>query len=64
MEECAFWYGLAAQNGNPHACFAIGWLYQHGMGVKEDKFLARKWIQKAVWLGHQPAADYLKKHKL
>lgn len=45
----------AAQLGNAKAMFAIGNMYDRGIGIAEDKELAVQWYQKASMLGNASA---------
>lgn len=42
----------AADADNPSGTNALGWLYQQGLGVKQDYKQARWWYQKAASAGH------------
>ena len=45
------WYEQAAAKGDPTAENLIGWIYQKGLGVKEDDAEALKWYLKAATQG-------------
>ena len=75
LEECVFWYELAANGGDAHAQFATGWFLRPfgskraelerlmtGTGVPKDERKGLKWIHKATFQGFQPAIDYCKEH--
>jgi len=62
LEECAFWYELAANGGDAQAQFATGWFLMTGTGVPQDERKGLKWIHKATFQGYQPAIDYCKEH--
>ena len=62
LEECAFWYELAANGGDAQAQFATGWFLMTGTGVPVDEKKGLKWIHKATFQGYQPAIDYCKEH--
>lgn len=47
----------AAEGGDPHAAFHLGWLYYIGNGVVPDKVEARKWYDRAANLGVREAAE-------
>jgi len=64
LEECVFWYKLAANGGDAQAQFATGWFLMTGTGVLQDDRKGLKWIHKATFQGYQPAIDYCKKHNL
>ena len=58
LEECVFWYELAANGGDAQAQFATGWFLMTGTGVPKDERMGLKWIHKATFQGFQPAIDY------
>ena len=62
LEECVFWYELAANGGDAQAQFATGWFLMTGTGVPQDERKGLKWIHKATFQGYQPAIDYCKEH--
>ena len=64
LEECVFWYELAANGGDAQAQFATGWFLMTGTGVPKDERKGLKWIHKATFQGYQPAIDYCKEHNL
>jgi hypothetical protein len=43
-DKAAYWYTLAAYNGNGNAQFALGLLYNKGQGVPMDVIQAYKWL--------------------
>jgi TPR repeat protein len=45
-----------AENRDVGAQYKLGWMYEHGEGVKENSVEARKWYQKAKDQGHPNAA--------
>lgn len=46
-EDKAFqWYQKAAQEGSEEACFRLGILYEHGIGVEPDPDRAMEWYRK------------------
>jgi len=51
----------AARGGIPQAQFFLGNAYKNGQGVDKNLGMAIFWWNKAVELGHQPAADALSK---
>ena len=63
LEECVFWYELAANGGDAQAQFATGWFLMTGTGVPKDERKGLKWIHKATFQGFQPAIDYCKEHR-
>lgn len=44
-----------AQRGDPSAQYEVGYLYEHGEGVKQDYVLALNWLQKAAVQGESGA---------
>ena len=62
LEECAFWYELAANGGDAQAQFATGWFLMTGTGVKEDKESGLRWLRRAMTQGYRPAIDWCKEH--
>ena len=62
LEECVFWYELAANGGDAQAQFATGWFLMTGTGVPVDEKKGLKGIHKATFQGYQPAIDYCKEH--
>ena len=62
LEECAFWYELAANGGDAQSQFATGWFLMTGTGVPVDEKKGLKWIHTATFQGYQPAIDYCKEH--
>jgi hypothetical protein len=47
------WYRKAADRGYATAQYNIGWLHEHGLGVKQDYAQTRWWYLKAAEQGHQ-----------
>lgn len=60
--EAAFWYGLAAESGDPFSQFCMGWFYLNGRSVSQDKRLGLQWIHKATAQGYEPAKKYCKEN--
>jgi hypothetical protein len=54
-KEGAKWHLLAAQGGNWYSQFAIGKLYEAGLGVVRDPIEALKWYLVSASNGHEPA---------
>ena len=48
-----------AQQGNPKAQYAIGYMYYYGKGVERNLTLAKNWIRNAAEQGYTPARDAL-----
>lgn len=45
-EEAVQWYLQAAADGSKEACFRLGLLYEHGIGVEADSKKALEWYRK------------------
>ena len=54
-EQCAFWYGKAARQGNAEGEYWLGVLYDNGYGVEQDYSKAYEWISQAATAGHATA---------
>ena len=61
-QEAVSWYRKAAEQGEPGAMFNLGASYMEGTGVEKDLTEAEKWFRRAASLGHERAAELLKKH--
>ena len=48
MEQAAFWYLKAAEQGHAQAQMRIAECYKNGMGVNQDYKLAQHWLEKAA----------------
>ncbi|RFA31503.1 hypothetical protein CAI21_02180 [Alkalilimnicola ehrlichii] len=48
-----------AQEGNPDAQYALGYMYFNGQGVEPDLDEAMEWIRRAAEQGHRPALEAL-----
>ena len=69
-EKALFWARKAAQMEHPQACFALGKIYDEGLGVEVDHKEGLKWFEKAAKNGDADAqntvgniylnADYVK----
>lgn len=58
--EKAFEYASKAANGgNPHGEYLLGYCYYHGKGVPVDKVKAREWLERAAASGHDGAKQLL-----
>ncbi|KAG0269596.1 hypothetical protein BGZ95_002011 [Linnemannia exigua] len=58
LKHAAEWYHKAAEQGNPHAQWALGKLYHHGSGVSLDYTKAMEWYLRASRQGNgQARAD-------
>jgi TPR repeat protein len=53
--EATYWYRKAADQGNPQAQNAIGWLYERGLGVTQDYSEAMRLFRLAAEQGDAPA---------
>ena len=47
-DNAIVWYRIAADNGNSNACLQMGYLYDDGLGVKQDYETALRWYQKVM----------------
>lgn len=60
--DAAFeWFKKSAEQGNPYAQTYLGYYYQKGKGVKEDRAEAVKWYRKAAEQGYVIAQSNLGK---
>ena len=50
-----------AENGDPETQYCLGFCYENGIGVPEDKAEAVNWYRKAAEQGHKEAAEALKR---
>lgn len=50
-------YKKACESGDPLACFELGYLYENGMGMRQDKGNALKYYTKACNLKYQFACE-------
>ena len=57
--EAAYWYRLAAEQGNEAAQFNLGMLYQQGYGVRQDLRDAAYWYELAAAQGSGKATEQL-----
>ena len=57
--ETANWYRMAAEQGHAKAQNSLGYLYDHGKGVKENDKKAVEWFRKAAAQGYDVAQDNL-----
>lgn len=57
FENALQWLKIAAGSPNylDEAMFAIGEIYEQGLGLKADREAAKKWYEKAAEKGHQKA---------
>ena len=46
--KAAYWYELAANNGEVDAQSEIGYFYETGIGVKQDVWTAESWYQMVI----------------
>lgn len=51
LERAAYWYKMAANQGNAEAQFALAQLYEDGRGVEADIFEAERWFLRAAEQG-------------
>ena len=50
---------MAAKQGLPAAQLDLGWMYQNGWGLKQDRVEAIAWYLKASDQGYEPAKKHL-----
>jgi hypothetical protein len=55
------WFRKSADRGHIDAAFAVGWLYENGLGVTEDKANAIEWYRQANALGNGNARQALER---
>ncbi len=53
LEQAAYWYKKAADQGDPGAQVQIGYFYLVGLGVKQDQGHALRWLERASASGSQ-----------
>lgn len=59
--KAAYWYGLAAEQGEAQGCYYLGRCYHKGFGVTRDLERAAELYQQAIDLGDDRAEKYLKR---
>ena len=57
--KAAAWIRLAAEQGDAHAQFVLGGMYEKGEGVPQDDSEAVAWFRKAATQGHNEAQENL-----
>jgi uncharacterized protein len=60
--EAMKWFRKAAAVGSSDGMFNIGWLYEHGEGVRKDRHYASLMYQRAAAAGNKDALSYLHEH--
>ena len=55
------WFRKAADRGYLDALLSVGWLYENGLGVPEDKANAIEWYRKAAKAGSGNARQALER---
>lgn len=58
-EQAVYWWRKAAENGHAEAQYSLGWMYERGYGVGQDKSEAAKWYHKAAEQRHESAKNLL-----
>ena len=61
LEQAAYWYRKAAEQGNAKAQFSLGVCYRYGYGVEKDSEQAVYWYRKAAEQGSEAAKAALKR---
>ena len=56
----AKWFLMAAEKGNAHAQFSIGFMHDHGQGVEKNLQLAEHWLKLSAKQNFEPAINHLK----
>ena len=60
VEDAAYWYKKAADQGNASAQFSLGEIFRHRRGeIKANIFLALEWYEKAASQGNEDALKRL-----
>ena len=57
--KAAVWFRQAAEQGNGHGQFALGYLYDKGIGVAQDDAEAARWYRKSAEQGITVAQNNL-----
>ena len=57
MQQAAYWYEKAAEQGDKTAQLAIATCYEKGLGVEVDAEKAQAWKEKALAQGFQPPTE-------
>ena len=52
---------LAAENGDAHSQYALGWCYEKGQGISRSVSEAKSWYRKAAAQGHKHAKECLER---
>lgn len=58
--EALKWYRKAAEQGHASGQFHLGYMYENGFGVRQDKDTAKYWYEKATGQGNKYAKKQLK----
>jgi len=58
--RAAYWYRIAAEQGNGRAQLALGMMYSEGRGVSKDQAEAKRWLELAAAQGDAKAREALK----
>jgi tetratricopeptide (TPR) repeat protein len=61
LRQAVSWYRKAADQADPKAQFALGSLYEYGLGVDRDLDQAKAWYQKAASRANTDAVAALKR---
>jgi TPR repeat protein len=59
VDEGRQWLELAAEMGDPHASYGLGYARLRGIGLKPDDQQAAGWFLRGAELGHADSANYL-----
>ncbi|MCP4936025.1 MAG: SEL1-like repeat protein [bacterium] len=58
-EEAVRWYRKAADKGYETAMYNLGWMYEKGRGVKQDRQMAAQYIIDAIRKRNKNTAPYM-----
>ena len=64
MHKAAYYYRLAAEQGNKYAQNNLGFCYWDGIGVAKDRDEAIKWLRRSAEQGYKPAKKFLRNNGL
>jgi len=62
LELAHYWFQESANNKNRWAQFNLGYMYFNGIGVTQDKSVAKKWFLLSAQQNHEHAKIYLGKY--
>lgn len=59
VQQAAYWYRRAAEQGLPRAQFNLGLMYESGEGVSADRQASLTWVRRSAEQGYAEAQDKL-----